>query len=155
MAEDFGYMSDAEMKDLVLQELRAYPEIDVDLIEVNVKDGAVSLSGRVGTEQEVQQAEHVLTDLLGVERVANELIVDELVRGERSEAADDAWAEDDAAHPQHADGPRTSDEAAHLMENLDAEQFGTSVPQEAVQRGTAYEPPDTPPQEGSRSREDH
>lgn len=161
MAEDFenlydiDNMSDDEIKDLVLQELREYPELDVDLIEVTVKEGAVRLSGRVGTEQEIQLAEHLLTDKIGIDNITNDLVLDELVRGERSEAADEAYADDMAATPQAASsGPRTSDEAAHLMENPDAEQFGTHDPQEAVERGIAYEPPDTPPQEGS-SRENH
>jgi osmotically-inducible protein OsmY len=91
---DIDNLGDDDLKDLVLQELREYPEIDVDLIEVQVREGAIRLSGRVGTEQEVQQVEHVITDLLGVGQVANELVVDELVRGARSEGADDAWIEE-------------------------------------------------------------
>jgi hypothetical protein len=161
MAEDFEdlydleNMGDDELKDLVLQELSEYPELDVDLIEVSVRDGKVTLQGRVGTEAEIQQAEQVLTDVLGIDNISNELVLDEITRGERSEAADEAWAEDLAASTQMAsEGPRTSDEAAHLMEDLDAEQFGTDVPQEAVERGTTYEPPDRPVQEGS-SREQH
>lgn len=161
MADDFGdlydldNMSDDELKQLVLQQLREYPEIDVDLIEVSASGGAVSVSGRVGTEQEAQQVERVLTDVLGVREVTNDLVIDEVVRGERSEAADEAWVEDSVGNPQMAEGTmRTSDEAEHLTENLAAEQFGTQDPQQATVRGTAYEPPDRPVQEGS-SRELH
>src|SRR5512134_1549261 len=99
---DLDNMSDADLKDLVLQQLREYPELDVDLIEVNVDDGRVSVSGRVGTEQEVQQIGHVLTDVLGVRSLSNELVIDELTRGELSEAVDDAWAQDAAGNPQAA-----------------------------------------------------
>jgi hypothetical protein len=152
---DIENMSDEEIKDLVLQELSEYPEIDVDLIEVNVSGGAVRVSGRVGTEQEVQQVEHVLTDVLGVERVANDLVIDELTRGELSEAADEAWVEESSANPQMAQGAaRTSDEAEHLMDNVEADQFGTNDMQQASARGTVYEPPTTPQQEGT-SRESH
>src|SRR5437762_585270 len=91
---DLENLNDDELKQLVLQELSEYPEIDVDLIEIRAQDGVVTVTGRVGTEQELQQVEQVLTDVIGVDSVRNELVIDELVRGERSEAADDAWAED-------------------------------------------------------------
>ena len=153
---DIENMGDDELKDLVLQELAEFPEIDVDLIEVQVRAGAIRLAGRVGTEQEVQQVEHVVTDLLGSKTVTNELVVDELVRGQRSEAADEAWAEENDADPQTGEqAPRTSDTASHLMNDTAAEQFGTHNMQEAIERGTAYEPPDRPIQEGNTGREEH
>lgn len=161
MAEDFedlydlDNMSDDELKEFVLQELSEYPEIDVDDIEVAVRHGAVTLTGRVGTEQEQQEPERILVDVLGIREVTNELVVDEVRRFENSEAADDAAAETMASNPgMTASSPRTSDEAEHLMENLDAEQFGTEDPHEATMRGTAYEPPDHPVQEGG-SGDDH
>jgi hypothetical protein len=153
---DITNLDDSELKDLVLQELSEYPDIDVDLVEVDVDRGQVRLSGRVGTEQEVQTVEHVITDLLGVDRVRNELVVFDTVRGQRSEAADDAYAEDMEADPQlSSGGGNTSDTAQHLVEDLEAEQFGTHDPQEAAERGTTYEPPDRPMQEGTYSIEDH
>ena len=157
MADIFNLenMNDDEVKDLVLQELGEYPEIDVDLIEVNVRNGAVTLAGRVGTEQELQQIEQVLTDVVGITNVTNDLVIDELTRGERSTAADDAYAEEGETTMQVArDRNNTSDEAAHLMDDVETDQFGTTDPQEAVERGTSYEPPDSPVQQGS-SREDH
>ena len=154
---DLSNLDDNELKDLVLQELREYPDIDAELVEVDVEGGLIRLSGRVGTEQEVQAVEHVITDVLGANRVNNELVVDEVVRGERSEAADDAFIEDLEADPQLAGSgaSTTSDTAQHLVEDLEAEQFGTHNPQEAVERGTAYEPPDRAIQQGSYSLEDH
>jgi len=155
---DIANLDDGELKDLVLQQLREYPDIDVDLVEVEVKRGQVQLAGRVGTEQEVQTIEQVVTDLLGVGRVDNELVVTDIVRGQRSEAADDAYIEDIEADPQLSVGPgisTTSDTAQHLVENLEAEHFGTHDPQEAIERGTAYEPPDRAIQQGTYSIEDH
>lgn len=153
---DIANMGDAELKDLVLQQLNEYPEIDVDRIEVEVREGAVRLAGRVGTEQELQQAEHILTDVLGMDGVTNNLVVDELVRGARSDGADDAFAEEFAADPQIGEeGPRTSDTAQHLLEDTQAEQFGTHDMQDAIERGTAYEPPDRIIQEGNTGREEH
>ena len=153
---DIENMGDDELKDLVLQELREYPEIDVDLIEIQVREGAIRVSGRVGTEQEVQQVGHFITDVLGVEDVANELVVDELVRGARSEGADDAWVEENEADPQTGEQDlRTSDTAAHLMDDTESEQFGTHNVQEAIERGLSYEPPERGIQEGNTGLENH
>lgn len=153
---DIGNMGDDELKALVLQELGENPDLDVDLIQVEVQGGAVRLSGRVGTEQEVRQVQHMLTDVLGVDRIANELVIAELMRGERSEAADDAWAEDNESDPQAGvQRMRTSDTADHLLEDLDAEQFGTHDVQDAIRRGTTYEPPDRGTQEGVHGGENH
>src|SRR5688572_20344281 len=153
---DIENMGDDELKDLVLQELRDFPEIDVDLIEVQVRAGAIRLSGRVGTEQELQQVENFITDRLGVDDVANELVVDELVSGARSEGADDAWVEENEADPQTGEQDlRTSDTAAHLMDDTQSEQFGTHNVQEAIERGISYEPPDRGIQEGHTGRENH
>ena len=155
---DITNLDDGELKDLVLQELGEYPDIDVDLVEVNVEQGRVRLSGRVGTEQEVQAVEHVITDLLGIDRVQNELVIFDAVRGQRSESADDAAVEEMEADPQlsvSAGHTITSDTAQHLVEDLEAEHFGTHNPQEAVERGTSYEPPDRAIQQGTYSIEDH
>jgi hypothetical protein len=155
---DLNNLDDNEIKDLVMQELHEYPDIDPDLVEVNVQGGVVRVSGRVGTEQEVQTVEQVITDVLGIQNVNNELVVDEVVRGQRSEAADDAFIEDLEADAQlgvGTAGNTTSDTAQHLVEDVEADQFGTHNPQEATERGTAYEPPDRAVQRGSYSREDH
>lgn len=153
---DIDNMGDDELQAFVLQELREYPDLDVELLQVDVRDGAVRVSGRVGTEQEVQQVQNILTDVLGVERMSNELVIDELTRGERSEAADDAWVEDNEADSQMGEQRiRTSDTAAHLMEDLDAEHFGTHDMHDAIERGVPYEPPDHGTQEGIHGGEDH
>ena len=155
---DIANLDDGELKDLVLQELREYPDIDVDLVEVNVDQGQVRLSGRVGTEQEVQTVEQVITDVLGINNVQNELVIFDAVRGQRSEAADEAAVEEMEADAQFAAGGGatvTSDTAQHLVEDLEAEHFGTHNAQEAVERGTSYEPADRAIQQGSYSIEDH
>lgn len=155
---DIANLDDSEIKDLVLQELAEYPDIDADLVEVNVDGGQVRLSGRVGTEQEVQTVEQVVTDVLGIQDVRNELVIFDAVRGQRSEAADDALVEEMESDPQFSVGAGsaiTSDTAQHLVEDLEAEHFGTHNVQEAVERGTAYEPPDRGIQQGSYSIEDH
>jgi len=162
MAEDFenlygtDQMDDGDLRDLVCQELGEYPEIDRDLIDVTVTGGHVKLSGRVGTEQEYQQIEAVVTDVLGLKDVTNELLIDELVRGERLEAADSAVADTREFTPQTGEGEeQTSDTAEHLLPDTAAEQFGVHDTQRAIAEGYAYEAPDRPIQEGTWSLEDH
>src|SRR5688500_16565294 len=153
---DVENLSDDELRELVQQQFREIPDVDAELVDVSVEGGTVRLSGRVGTEQELQQFEHELTDVLGVSRVNNELVVDELVRGERSEAADYAAAEAADADPQWGNGARrTEDSAKHLLGDTSAELYGTRDPQEATEGGLSYEPPDRPIQEGTQSRENH
>ncbi|HUP88228.1 MAG TPA: BON domain-containing protein [Longimicrobiales bacterium] len=130
--EDLYYlesMGDDEIRDLVIQQLGEDSGIDVDSIEVTVDNGAVRLSGRVGNDREIQRIESVLTDVIGIEQVRNELVHDELVRSE-----DDGMT----ASPRNA----TSDEAEHLMNNVEVDQFGTDNPSLATERGTSYEPGD-------------
>lgn len=153
---DLENMDDDELRELVYQEFREVPEIDPDLVDVVVEAGAVRVSGRVGTEQELQQVEHVLTDILGISRVSNDLVVDELVRAEAPEAADEEAAQDAGSDPLLGDGARrTEDSAKHLVSDPAAELYGTRDPQEAIGSGTTYDPPDRPVQEGTWSRENH
>lgn len=153
---DLEDQDDDELRELVFQELREAGNLDLDLIDVEVRNGRVCVSGRVGTEQESQEIEQVLTDVLRVENYSNELVIDELVRGERSEAADDALAEEFAADPPLGPGNRrTSDTAEHLIPDTGAELYGTRDVQEAVGDGTAWTPPDRPIQEGTWGQENH
>lgn len=153
---DFSGMTDDELYDLVVQQLREHPEVDEGWITVGVKDGHVTLSGRVGSDSEVSVAEQVVTEILGIEAFTNELIVDELHRGETSEAADDAVMEDLEVDSQYGEtNENQSDTAAHLVENLESQTFGTHSVTEAVNDGASYEPPDRPIGEGYGSRESH
>jgi len=153
---DIEDQDDDELRDLVYQELREAGGLDLDLIDVDVRDGRVRVSGRVGTEQEWQQIEHVLTDVLRIEDISNEIVIDELVRGQRPEAADEEVAEEYAADPMLGRGAlRTDDSAAHLMPDTAAELFGTRDPQQAISEADAWNPPDRPIQEGTWSQEEH
>ena len=162
MARDYGdvydirNMSDDELYQLIVQELQEYPNVDADWVDVAVKDGFVTLSGRVGTEGEVQVAEKVLTDVIGVENYANELVVDELHRGQRPEAADVAAMRDAAIQDQLGEGAEDqTDTADHLTEDIEAESFGTHDMQKAIEGGVPYIPPDRPIAEGYGSGENH
>ncbi len=155
---DFSTMSDDEIYDLVVQNLGEYPELDMGWIEVAVRDGHVTLSGRVSSDGEIQIAEKALVDVLGLDEThfTSELMVDELHRGENPEAADDAVAADLEVDDQLGEQRQDqSDTAAHLLENLDAQTYGTHDVGTAIEDGASYEPPDRPVADGYRSSENH
>lgn len=149
-------MSDEEIRDLIAQKLDEGDDWDAELISISVDNGHVYLDGRVGTEQELAQIEQIVTDVIGITDATNDIVVDELVRGERSEAADVAAAEDARATPVLGDGEhRSSDTADHLMSKTEGDQYGTSNPKEAIERGLSYNPPEGPTSDGIHSRESH
>jgi BON domain len=153
---DFSVMDDDEIYDVVVQHLSEYPELDMGWIEVRVKGGHVTLSGRVSSDGEAQIAEQALLDVLGLPEITNDLVVDELHRGEAPEAADDAVTQDREVDDQMGEPQGNhSDTAEHLVEDLDAMSYGTHDPGTAIQDGTSYEPPDRPVPDGYGSRESH
>lgn len=153
---DFEDMDDDELRSLVLEQLREYPNLDAGWIDVDVKEGFVTLSGRVGTDNEVRVAESVLHEALGIEDYSNELIVDELHRGERSEAADVAAMEEQEVDSQLGEAAhQQSDTAEHIAEDLEEQTYGTHDMGSAIRDGTAYTPPDRPIADGYTSRENH
>ncbi|HEY0036431.1 MAG TPA: BON domain-containing protein [Longimicrobium sp.] len=162
MAQDFDPydltgMTDDEIYDVVVQHLGEYPELDMGWITVTVRDGKVTLSGRVSSDGEVSIASQALLDVVGVAELSNELIVDELHRGEAPEAADDAFAQDMEVDDQMGEPnlQYQSDTAGHLMEDLEAQTYGTHDMGTAIEEGTAYEPPHRPVADGYGSRENH
>ena len=62
---DIDDLNDDELRALVRSHLAADSAIDEQDISVVVEDGVVMLAGRVGTEAELQIAEHIVTDVLG------------------------------------------------------------------------------------------
>ena len=153
---DFATMTDDEIYDVVVQELNETPGLDAGWIDVTVKEGRVTLSGRVATDGQAQVAEKLLVEVLGVPDVVNELVVDELHRESNPEAVDDELAFEDDMDSQLGDvDDSQSDTAQHLVENLEAETYGTRDPGTAIQDGTAYEPPDRVIPGGYESRENH
>lgn len=153
---DVRTMEDGELRALIVELLREEPSLDADGVEVSVRAGTVRVRGRLGTEEEIEAVETILLDRLGVENIENELVVDELVRHTLSEAADDASIEEDrGAYNRLSRGDRTDPEAAHLLEDVEGELYGTEDMQKATEQGESYTPPDAPHEEGTRSRERH
>ena len=150
---DLDDLNDDELRELVRNHLEAHGAVDPDNITVVVEDGVVTLAGRVGTEEEMRAAEHVVTDVLGIENFDNQLVVDPIRRPESPEAVDDHLA-DESEHEGLLLGDRAvplSPEVAEVQDDLDGRLFGTTDVQKAIADGTAWIPPESPTPEGRDS----
>ena len=147
---DLDDLNDDELRDLVREHLAAHQGLDIDAITVTVESGRVVLDGRVGTEQERRIAEHVVTDVLGLDSCENNIFVDASRRVESPEAADDSLVAEDAEEGLLlGDRPVSqSPEADHLPDDMDHELYGTTDVQHAIADGTAWIPPESPTPEG-------
>jgi BON domain-containing protein len=143
-------LTDNELRALVRDEFEGQLAFDPDDVDVSVRSGVVRLSGRVGTEEELRIVEHVVTDLVGVNRVKNELVVDPIRRAESPEAIDEHLVDEELHEGLLlGDTPRPEDpEAEHLRGNIRAELFGTTDVQQATEGGIPWNPPDGPTPEG-------
>jgi hypothetical protein len=147
---DLEDLNDGELRDLVRSHLRDHNGIDPDDISVRVANGTVILEGRVGTDGERRIAEHVLTDVVGIASVQNNLVVDAIRRAESPVAMDDHLAEEDRTEGLLL-GDRAvplSPEAEHLADDIDAELSGTTDVGKSIVDGTAWIPPESPTPEG-------
>ena len=147
---DLDDLNDGELRDLVREHLAANNSVDADDINVHVENGRVRLLGRVGTEGEARVAEHVVTDVLGIVDVSNELTVDPARRAESPMAIDDHLA-DEEQHEGLLLGDRPvqlADTVAEVEEDLDDRLWGTTDVQKTIADGTAWIPPESPTPEG-------
>jgi BON domain-containing protein len=149
---DLDDLDDDELRQLVRERLTDNNFVDVDDISVRVTEGVVHLVGRVGTEGEQRVAERIVTDLLGLEHVENELVVDPLRRAESPFDVEEHVASEQA-HAGLLLGdvpPQQSDEVFQTRGDEDADEraMGTSDVQDSIAHGTAYIPPTSPTQEG-------
>jgi hypothetical protein len=153
---DIDHLTDNELRALVRDEFDAQLAFDPDDVDISVASGVVRLSGRVGTEEELRIVERVATDVVGIERLKNELVVDPIRRAESPEAIDEHLV-DERLHEGLllGDTPRPEDpEAAHLHENIRAELFGTTDVQQSIEGAIPWNPPDGPTPEGLEGSED-
>ena len=149
---DLSLLDDVELRDLVRERLVENGGVDADNVTVRVEDGMVRLLGRVGTEQELRVAERVLSDVIGIRRYANELVVDANRRSEAPEAADDAVAQVDADDYILGDPPDQIEDTAEgvglASEDIESQLYGTRDVQDAIREGESYSPPTRPTPEG-------
>ena len=156
MADDFDNsdeiqnLTDSELKRYILDEFRSQKAFDVNDIAVDVNDGAVRLTGRVGTEEELRIIDHVITDVISVRNVQNEIVIDEIRRAESPEAIDEHIADEE----EHGglllgDVPRPlSPEADHLADVTEGDSEGTHDVQESIESAEPWIPPESPTPEG-------
>lgn len=143
-------LDDRELRDLVREQLADHGALDVDDITVLVADGIVNLTGRVGTEGERRVAEHVLTDVLGIQRFTNDLVIDPLRRAVSPLDIDEHLSDEDArAGTLLGDRPvPLNDEAAHLADSAQDDVDGTTDMQSVMEDGVTWNPPEGPTPEG-------
>lgn len=154
-AINLDQMPEEDVCELVRERLAEGEAFDADNVEVSVSEGRLVVDGRVGTEGERQYVDQVLSGL-GAQDFDNNVVVDELRRGERSEAADLANVEDAAAQAPLGESARsTTDTADHRVEEESAELYGTQDMKKAIEEGDTYVPPSGPVQEGVRGDENH
>ena len=147
---DIENLSDRELRDLVLEHLEASTALDVDDITVRVEGGVVVLEGRVGDAGENQVAEHILTDILGIQDFRNELVVDRVHRAESPESIDEHLVDEDI-HEGLLLGDRPvslTDESQHLADSPEVEQEGTADVSKAIESAQPWIPPESPTPEG-------
>lgn len=147
---DRDNLSDNELRALVRDEFESQLAFDPDDVEIAVSSGVVRVSGRVGTEAELRIVERVVTDLVGLDNLKNELVVDPIRRAESPEPIDEHVVDEELHEGLLlGDRPRPEDpEAEHLQENTRAELFGTTDVQEAISGAIPWNPPDGPTPEG-------
>ena len=151
---DIDNLSDDELRQLVRHHLAAHNLLDADYIDVQLDNGVVVLGGRVGTEGERRVAQHVVTDVLGITSVRNEILIDPTHRGESPEAIDDNLVEEERTEGLLlGDKPQPFDDEAQPVDgddpySVDKHLFGTTDVQDAIAGGATWIPPEAPTPEG-------
>ena len=148
--QNLDQLDDREIRDLVRERLAEHNGLDIDDILVRVENGAISLTGRVGTEGERRIADHILTDVLGVHEFTNDLVVDSIRRAESPMDIDDHLAEEERSSGLLlGDRPAPlSPEAEHLADVDATDLAGTTDVQNAIESAMSWNPPESPTQEG-------
>lgn len=148
--DDISGMTDDELHRLVRDRFDAEQALDPDDLVVAVRDGRVTVAGRVGTEVELRIADHLLSDGLGLTDYDNQLVVDPIRRAESPEAIDEHLV-DEAEHEGRLLGDRAvplSPEAEHRAGNVNTHMFGTADVQESIEEAAPWIPPEGPTPEG-------
>jgi len=148
--QNLDQLDDREIRDLVRERLAGHNGLDIDDIVVTVQNGAIALSGRVGTESERRIADHILTDVLGVEEFTNDIVIDPIRRAESPVDIDDHLNEEDRASGLLlGDRPvPLNPEAEHLADDADGDLDGTTDVQDAIEGAKSWNPPESPTPEG-------
>lgn len=148
--DEIANLTDDELRMLVIGELKSRNAFDADDIAVHVKRGNVRVAGRVGTDQEVRIVDHILTDVLNLKDVKNQLVVDALRRAESPEAIDEHLVDED----EHAGlllgdkAGQQDPEAEHLVVDRNLNPRATHDVSQAIEAAEPWIPPEGPTPEG-------
>jgi hypothetical protein len=149
-SDEIANLTDDELRMLVIAELKSRKAIDADDVAVHVKNGTVRVAGRVGTDGELRIVDHILTDVLHLKNVKNQLVVDDIRRAESPEPIDEHLVDED----EHAglllgDRARHQDpEAEHLVVDRNLNPRATHDVNEAIEAAEPWIPPEGPTPEG-------
>lgn len=148
--DDLENMTDDELLQHVRAELESQNAFDADDVIVEIRNGGVTVSGRVGTEEELRIVDHVLTDVIGLAEVDNQLVVDEIRRAISPEAIDEHLA-DESEHSGlllgDVSGQHTT-ESEHLVDDENEAELGTYDINESIEGAVPWIPPESPTPEG-------
>lgn len=147
---DLENLSDAELRGLVQQHIAAHNGLDADDITVTVDAGTIVLAGRVGTDGERRVAEHVVTDVLGITSVRNDLFVDPIRRAQSSEEIDEHLATEDRTDGLLlGDRPSQHNDEAFPVDGTDEQRLeGSADVGDVIAHGVPWIPPESPTPEG-------
>ena len=149
---DLDDLNDDELRLLVRERIAEHTGLDPDDITVRVDGAQVVLEGRVGTDGERRIAEHVVTDVVGIVDVRNEIVVDPIRRAESPMDIDDHLADEEATEGLLLGDRSPQREAEDAMEADDdsAHAIGTTDVQKVIESGAPWIPPTGPTPEGMR-----
>ena len=66
-------LSDDSLHDLVIRKLANDADVKGGGLQVDVKDGVVTMRGKLETEKQIQKAERIVKKISGVKKVINEI----------------------------------------------------------------------------------
>jgi hypothetical protein len=147
---DIDELDDRELRDLVREHLAAHGGLDIDDLTITVQDGSITLAGRVGTDGERRVADHVLTDVLGIQEFANEIVVDPIRRAVSPMDIDEHLADEEARSGTLLGDVALplSPETEYHAASADTDIAGTTDLQAAIAEGMTWNPPESPTPEG-------
>lgn len=149
---DLDDLNDDELRQLVRERIAEHAGLDPDDITVRVEGAQVVLEGRVGTDGERRIAEHVVTDVVGIVDVRNDIVVDPIRRAESAMDIDDHLVEEDRTEGLLLGdrAPQREDEDALHADDDAANAVGTTDVQKVIESGAPWIPPTSPTPEGIR-----
>lgn len=141
-------LDDDELRRLVREQLNQTDGLDAAEIIVTASAGSARLTGRVGTDEERRIADHVLTDVLGIERVTNDLLIDQNFRATNPEASDEPSEDSDTEASRLDVEVPLSGESTFLADAVIVKPDDATDVQSAMEDGTPWSPPSGPTPEG-------